>query len=112
MGQGSKLPELAMKDTKGKLAYSLLPPEALAMAVRGFAAGLQDGHHTKNDWRRGAPWMCWYDAMMRHLELWRAGEDIDPTDGKHHLEGVLASVMILAAHIASNLGTDDRNEVL
>lgn len=98
----------AVKETKGKMRYSLLPPEAIEMACRGFEAGLAGGHHEENDWRNGLEWSKWLDAMMRHVEAFRRGEDIDHSDGKHHWEGVLATAMIIAAHIKSGLGKDDR----
>jgi hypothetical protein len=47
-------------------------------------------------------------AMMRHLNAWRDGEDLDPESGITHLAHVVASCNILMDAAACNTLEDDR----
>lgn len=47
-------------------------------------------------------------AIERHLEKWKAGQELDPVDGTHHLGNIMACAAILleSQHIGNM--TDDR----
>jgi hypothetical protein len=51
----------------------------------------------------------YYDAAMRHLGKWFAGEEVDEDSGVPHLGHVLACSAILVAAQASGTLIDDRN---
>ena len=38
-----------------------------------------------------------YDALMRHLQAWRMGEEVDPESGKSHLSHVACNAMMIYA---------------
>lgn len=39
--------------------------------------------------------VLFFDALMRHISLWRQGEKDDPEDGLHHLAHAIVNCMYL-----------------
>ncbi len=52
----------------------------------------------------------YWDAIDRHMDAWKAGEDIDPDSGIHHLIHVAANCAVVTD--AQRMGSliDDRNK--
>lgn len=95
------------KDDTGKLPMHLIPPEAHAI----LAQVLKDGadRYGAHNWEAGIKFTRLYDALERHLQAWRAGEDIDPDSGRSHLEHVLCNAMFLAVlNARGRMDCDDR----
>jgi hypothetical protein len=88
------------KDDNGKLRYDLVPPEALA----GYANVLTIGaaKYADRNWENGLKYGRVYAALMRHLEAWRMGEELDP-DGQHHLDSVIWNAMALRTYVARGM---------
>ena len=81
------------KDDQGKLRYDLVPWRAL----RALAAVLTHGaaKYGEQTWNIPDPKGRYHAALMRHIEAWRSGEDIDPDSGLPHLAHAIANVVFL-----------------
>jgi len=67
-----------------KLArYDLIPPKALWQIAEVYGKGAQK--YDDNNWRKGYKWSLSYAAMLRHIQLFWMGEDIDPETGCPHV---------------------------
>lgn len=77
--------KLGVKSDKEKLQYRLLPSKAVREIVHVLTLGASKKYapfnwlHVPNARER------YYDAAMRHLELWKTGEQRDPEWNLHHL---------------------------
>lgn len=93
-----------LKFDAGKLRYSLIPPAA----TRAMAQVLTFGaiKYAPNSWQtvRNAP-ERYLDALMRHLEDYRAGDLIDAESGLPHIYHVLTNAAFL-----SYFASKDTNE--
>lgn len=87
--------EPGTKHDKDKPRYSLLPPDALRKIVDVFEYGARK--YEPNNWRFVYPSSRYYDAVLRHLEAWRCGQQYDEESGLHHLAHAACSAMILLA---------------
>lgn len=47
-------------------------------------------------------------AMERHMDAFKSGEELDPTDGTHHLGNVMACAAIILDAAAAGMLVDDR----
>lgn len=82
------------KDDAGKLRYDLLPVAPLRAVVGVLTHGA--ARYGADNWRAvpDAP-RRYYAAAMRHLEAWRAGDELDPDSGLPHLAHAACSVLFL-----------------
>ena len=90
-----------------KTQLHLLPPVALAEAAKAHQQGADK--YGPFNWRETKVCASTYiSAMMRHLDLWRDGEDLAPDSGVSHLGHIIAGANILldAAHCGTLV--DDR----
>ena len=97
---GETNPKKRMGDLKVPLG--LFPKAALEAVSRV----LQHGADKYGLWNwRSEPIdaMTYSHAMMRHLQAWKEGEDIDPDSGESHLAHIMASCAI--AMDAAKVGT-------
>ncbi len=97
---------LALKETEGKLRYSLLVDEFIdeMVRVREFGADKYDDW----DWMRGRPWTDYSDAARRHLRAWLDGETTADDSGLHHLAHAAVGLMFLHWFEARDRGIDNR----
>lgn len=87
--------EAGRKDDKGKLRYSLIPPDALAWIARVLTDGA--AKYGPHNWRRVRGKRERYtDALIRHLEAFRAGKWLDES-GAPHLAHVATNAIFLLA---------------
>lgn len=97
------------KDAIGmtKLPLHLIPGSAKAHLAIAFLEGALK--YGKYNWRvAGVRSSIYLDAMERHLEKYKNGENSDPETGVHHLASVMAcAAIILDAKECGKL-TDDR----
>jgi hypothetical protein len=63
--------------------FSMIPVAALAEVARVYGWGAEK--YDRDNWRRGYPWHLSFDALMRHVAAFWAGQDFDPESGLHHL---------------------------
>ena len=90
----------------GKPQYHLIPMGALEQVVRGFEKGTEK--YAPWNWAYGMTWTTPYDCMMRHLEAWHRGEDIDPETGVTHLGLAGCNLIMLLQYATSYTEGDDR----
>lgn len=83
-----------MKFDSGKLRYSLVPPETTRALAQVLTFGAQK--YAPNNWQLVEDGETRYlDALYRHLEAYRLGEEIDQESGLPHLSHALTNVAFL-----------------
>jgi len=91
-------PAAFVKHDQQKLRYDLIDPSALA----GLAAVLTFGaaKYSPDNWRLTPASEYrerWGNALMRHFEAWRRGEDLDDETAMPHLAHAFCCLMVLLA---------------
>ena len=81
------------KHNKGKLEHHLIPISAHEEVVKVFMHGAEK--YTAFNWKKGRPYSDYYDAMLRHANLFLQGEDDDGESGLSHLAHIAADALIL-----------------
>ncbi len=105
---------MSSKPTNPKDAVgSTKPPLSTIPAPVLFELGnaLFEGHlkYGGHNWRAmGVRAGVYYDACMRHLASWWAGEDTDPDSGMHHVTKAIAGLVILRDAMIHDMLNDDR----
>lgn len=90
-----------------KVPLSLLPP--IAMEQQAWVHKLGAEKYGQWNWRETNVLASTYaNAMMRHLNAWRSGEDLDPESGRSHLAHLMANAAILLDAQLYNTVLDDR----
>lgn len=92
----------------GKLRFDIMPPEGEAVIAGAFSYGAKK--YGDRNWEKapGLRSLQFFGSMRRHLNKWRAGEDIDPESGEPHLAHVGANCMMLIATLARFPESDNR----
>lgn len=89
-----------------KLArFSLIPAEFLWALATHYGIGAQK--YEDRNWERGYKWSLSVDALERHLNQWKLGENLDVETGSHHLIAVAWHACALFVFGKRGLGTDD-----
>lgn len=86
------------KFDQGKLRYDLVPPEV----IRALASVMTYGatKYEEGSWLAVEPFYKRYmAALLRHLQAFRLGEEIDPESGLPHLHHALTNLAFLVAKI-------------
>lgn len=94
------------KHDKDKLRLELVPVEATEAIARAMTYGAKK--YGDWNWAEGIAHARLFGAALRHMWAYFRGEDIDKESGNHHLDHALASLAMLRASVANNLGKDDR----
>lgn len=97
------------KDAIGatKLPLHLIPGSAKAYLSLALLEGALK--YGKYNWRiAGVRASIYLDALERHLEKWKNGEETDPLTGVPHLASVMACSAIILDARACGMLTDDR----
>ncbi len=82
--------------------------------LRGLLKLLEFGakKYAPNNWRKGLVFSETVDSIERHLDKWKAGEEIDEDTGCHHLDCVAFGTMVLRRQVEEKDGRykqfDDR----
>jgi len=101
----------AIKNDKDKTRMDLLPPKALEGIAKIFTFGAKkynDYNYKNGD---GLDWDRPYAAMIRHLNAWNDGEDLDPETGQSHLYHAGCCIMMLIDLVDSEIGKDTRFKI-
>ena len=113
-GKAKSQETITDQDPKGLAARNKPRMSTVPVAVlREIAGGMGEGadKYGFHNWRhtkRGVNASVYYDATMRHLLAWIAGEDIDPDSGINHITKAITSLVVLRdASIHGNV-VDDR----
>lgn len=97
------------KDAIGisKAPMSVIPAPFLHLLGLAMLEGsLKYGRHNYRD--AGIRFSVYYDAMMRHMNAWWEGEDIDPDSGLPHPVKAAACCAIICDSIIFSNANDDR----
>ena len=82
-----------VKNDQDKLRYDLMPPHAFEEVVKVLTHGA--AKYDDEGWRKVPEYKRrYYAAMMRHMEIWRMGHDIDES-GYHHIAHAIASLLFI-----------------
>jgi hypothetical protein len=93
-----------------KTPLSLIPP--IAMEKVALVHKLGSEKYGAFNWRKtGVCATTYVNAIMRHLNAWRDGEDLDPESGISHLAHIACSCNILLDADYCNTLQDDRNKI-
>lgn len=84
---------MGSKFDTNKIRMELLPPDALLGIASVFTFGAQK--YDSWNWARGIEYSRLYGAMMRHMNAWYKGEELDPESGQSHLYHAGCCLMML-----------------
>lgn len=86
--------------------FGLLPWPAVAQIAEVYAFGASK--YADHNWLKGYDWSLSFDAMMRHVSAFWAGEDADPESGLPHMAHAGFHVLALLTFAESHAELDDR----
>ena len=87
-------------------AYDLIPPEATWYEALVYGHGAKK--YARRNWEQGYEWGKTIGALERHIQLFKAGEDLDEESGLPHMAHARWHTGVILAFQARNIGTDDR----
>lgn len=100
--------EIGKKFDQGKPMYSLMPPTALAEIVDVLTYGAEK--YSSDNWKHVPDFNRRYtDALFRHIEAWRSGEEKDSESGHRHLAHAACCLIFL---MEGGVDTCDENSSL
>lgn len=97
------------KDAVGvtKIPYSTVPQAPMMEVCVGMLEGaLKYGRHNYRD--SGVRASVYYDAVMRHMNAWFEGQDLDPDSGISHVTKAICSLLVLRDSMLRGNWYDDR----
>ena len=97
-----------VKADTGKPVFDLLPVESLAEIARVLEFGAKK--YDAWNWSRGMKWLRLWNACIRHLFAWVAGENIDPETGLSHLAHAGCCILFMLSYEQTGRGEDDRRK--
>ena len=60
------------------------------------------------NWAKGMQWSVPYECLLRHLEAWYRGEELDPDSGLPHLAHAMCNLLMLEHYATAYKEGDDR----
>lgn len=91
---------LRYNEGKPELSYVLDAMPALKDMVAVMEFGAQK--YDRNNWKKGFAKEKILDSLLRHIDAFYSGEDIDPESGLPHVGAIQCNAMFLAYHYGSN----------
>lgn len=85
----------AMRFSKGKLPFRLVPWDAFVEVVKVYRMGC--GKYAPRNWENGLSFDETFDSLQRHAVAWYLGEDYDEESGLHHMAHVAWNALALVA---------------
>ena len=93
--------KLGFKADSGKLQWSLLPLRLLEPVVRVLMFGARK--YAPANWKHVLdPLDRYYDATIRHVTAWQAGEQADLETGESHLAHAICCLLFMLWHEAKD----------
>lgn len=102
----------AVKKDDGKLAWHLLPEDALVEVLKVFQMGSKKYgdfnwlHEPAFDYTR------LHNSAQRHRSNWMLGADLDSESGLPELAHVCANYLMLLTYHLRKVGNDDRQKII
>ena len=97
---------------KGAKATQIGALDPVALMELGRIAGMGANKYSAFNYLKGFDWSLAYNAMMRHANLFWAGEDRDVESSLPHIAHAAWMAMALLSFYLRGLGTDDRPPAL
>jgi len=98
-----------MKFDKEKPMMELIDPSFLVILADVLTYGANK--YEPHNWRKGIEASRLYGALIRHLNAFWDGEDIDQESGMHHLGHAACELMFLYWTMKNRSDLDDRWEM-
>ena len=98
-----------VKYDDGKNRVGLIPILPLLEIGKVFSRGASK--YDARNWEKGMPWSRVYDAALRHIYTWWAGERTDPEMRTHHLANAITNLLFLLEYDRTHPECDDRTLV-
>jgi hypothetical protein len=92
-GAHDATPACFTKHDGGKLRYRLLPVNAVRELLKALEHGAKK--YGDDNWHKCDDPLRYYDALNRHVEAWRDGEQADEESGLSHLAHAAACVVFM-----------------
>lgn len=86
--------------------FDLIPPEAAWYEALVYGKGAEK--YAERNWEMGYEWGKTIAALERHIQLFKAGEELDEESGLPHMAHARWHTGVIITFVARNLGTDDR----
>ena len=80
------------KYDEGKVKYRLIPPIVLERIAKVLTFGANK--YEEGNWQY-VEVDRYLDALFRHIQAWRLGEDYDKESGFHHLDHALTNLLFI-----------------
>jgi hypothetical protein len=98
--------EKGVKFDSEKTCLELFPPVALEEISKVLTFGKKK--YGAHNWAKGIEWSRVIGACMRHLNAWRAGQDVDSETGLSHIAHAGCCIAFLLHYEKYNRDMDDR----
>lgn len=93
---------------KGQRATQMSTLDPVALDYVGRVGGMGAEKYDRYNYLKGYAWHLSYDAMMRHLQAFWMGEELDPESGLPHTAHAAWHCNALTSFWHRGIGTDDR----
>ena len=98
--------QLGVKYDAGKPRFELLPPKPLAQIAEVYTFGATK--YEDRNWEKGIEYSRVYGAVMRHLNAYWAGQDLDEETALPHLAHAAFGLLALLEFAETHPELDDR----
>ena len=95
-----KLKSKGIKYDTSKDQWTLLPFDTLREVIRVLMLGAKK--YSPDNWKYVLPKERYFDACIRHLTAWQAGERKDPESKLNHLAHAICCLIFLLWHDKNN----------
>ena len=96
----------ALRYNQGKPRFDLIPSDPLEDIARVLTMGADK--YEKDNWRKGMPWSQCTASLMRHMNAFNRGEDLDTESGLPHMAHVAVNAMFILEFMRTHREKDDR----
>lgn len=103
----SELGNQAVKYDGEKPRFDLVPALPLIDLAKVYTMGANK--YADRNWEYGLHWGRIYSGVMRHLQRFWAGEDLDPESGLPHVTHATWGLFTLREYMQTNRYMDDRS---
>ena len=100
MKKGNDNLSLRYNSGKPQLSYILDAMPALKNMVAVMEFGTSK--YERNNWKKGFTKEALLDSLLRHVDAFYSGEDIDPESGEPHVGSIMCNAMFLAYHFGKD----------
>lgn len=95
---------------ENKIPYQCIPLHLLEGAAHVFkhVTERKENPYPMWNWARGMAWSKPYACLLRHLDKWYRGEDLDSETNLNHLHHAMCNLLMLIHYLDAYKEGDDR----